>query len=582
MADNSQFFPRGGVDQNGRQKPSEDPSYMHRTQAKMRDVNWPVLGIITRVHFADAKSNKSQGAQTAESGSNDKVILDGGYLKSLAEGTNNKGHRLECDVLVVRGLEGFTDTPIFRNVPLCSGFGGVEDFSMVVPKARDNTAVQYEYGKGNGDYCVMQFIGGNIGSPIITAFYPNPVNTEDPPRVIDGKTASFRFNGVKFYIDDDGNFYMDSRSAGQHVSVGPKSGKVTRSKTIGADGKINVSTKSDIVISAGVPDAPGQENALPKGKATFAASKEVNIVSSKDDVKIQAPYKNLKKAARQYDSVKVNGGELFEYILKLKQMLFFMTANIEQASKALEAKGQFDVSMPLFMASTVMKEFLKQDLPKSATGHITGGSNVCYIGSASFSALDIGNAALGFSDEDLKAIQEECALNSAQDALSGLSSINSSFESAQGLSDLGAKIIPIIKTLEDFGLLVPLVGVTDTFKSALGKAVEVIASGGSADTDDISSKSESASESASKFEDDEGNLDFSEGDTDSLVSTVKEIIELVTGIGSGSVSAPKFSELDLDASDVASDPDAIGGGVGDFYSNYIDCVNKKIEDLTGN
>ena len=582
MSDNSQFFPRGGIDQNGRQKPAEDPSYMHRTQAKMRDVNWPVLGIITRVHFADAKSNKSQGAQTAESGSSDKTILDGGYLKSLAEGTNNKGHRLECDVLVVRGLEGFTDTPIFRNVPLCSGFGGVEDFSMVVPKARDNTAVQYEYGKGNGDYCVMQFIGGNIGSPIITAFYPNPVNTEDPPRVIDGKTASFRFNGVKFYIDDDGNFYMDSRSAGQHVSVGPKSGKVTRSKTIGADGKINVSTKSDIVISAGVPDAPGQENALPKGKATFAASKEVNIVSSKDDVKIQAPYKNLKKAARQYDSVKVNGGELFEYILKLKQMLFFMTANIEQTSKAFEAKGQFDVSMPLFMASTVMKEFLKQDLPKSATGHITGGSNVCYIGSASFSALDIGNAALGFSDEDLKAIQEECALNSAQDALSGLSSINSSFESAQGLSDLGAKITPIIKTLEDFGLLLPLVGVTDNFKSALGKAVEVIASGGSADTGDISSKSESASESASKFEDDEGNLDFSEGDTDSLVSTVKEIIELVTGIGSGSVSAPKFSELDLDASDVASDPDAIGGGVGDFYSNYIDCVNKKIEDLTGN
>ena len=580
MADNSQFFPRGGVDQNGRQKPSEDPSYMHRTQAKMRDVNWPVLGIITRVHFADAKSNKSQGAQTAESGSNDKAILDGGYLKSLAEGTNNKGHRLECDVLVVRGLEGFTDTPIFRNVPLCSGFGGVEDFSMVVPKARDNTSAQYEHGKGNGDYCIIQFIGGNIGSPIITAFYPNPVNTEDPPRVIDGKTASFRFNGVKFYIDDDGNFYMDSRSAGQHVSVGPKSGKVTRSKTIGADGKINVSTKSDIVISAGVPDAPGQENALPKGKATFAASKEVNIVSSKDDVKIQAPYKNLKKAARQYDSVKVNGGELFEYILKLKHMLFWMTANIEQASKALEAKGQFDVSMPLFMASTVMKEFLKQDLPKSATGHITGGSNVCYIGSASFSGLDIGNAALGFSDEDLEAIQKQCALDSAQDALSGLSSINSGFESAQTLSNLGTTIIPIIEALEDFFLLPS--GTSKSVQDALSKAVELIAGGGNVDTGDLSGKSDSASESASEFADEDGNLDFGIGDTGSLVSTVEEIVDLILGLGSGSVSAPKFSELDLDASDIASDPDAIGGGVGDFYSNYIDCVNKKIEDLTGN
>jgi len=580
MSDNSQFFPRGGIDQNGRQKPAEDPSYAHETQNRMGNVNWPVLGVITRVHFADAKSNKSQSAQTADSGSSNKVILDGGYLKSLQEGTNNKGHRLECDVLIVQGLEGFTDTPTFKNVPLCSGFGGVDDFSMVVPKARDNTSVKYEYGKGNGDYCILQFIGGDIGNPIITAFYPSPVNTEDPPRVIDGKTASFRFNGVKFYIDDDGNFYMDSRDAGQHVSVGPKSGKVTRSKTIGADGKINVATKSDIVISAGVPDAPGQENALPKGKATFAASKEVNIVSSKDDVKIQAPYKNLKKAARQYDSVKVNGGELFEYILKLKQMLFFMTANIEQTSKAFEAKGQFDVSMPLFMASTVMKEFLKQDLPKSATGHITGGSNVCYIGSASFSGLDIGNAALGFSDEDLKAIQEECALNSAQDALSGLSSISASFESAGTLSSLGATIIPIIKALEDFFLLPP--GTSKSVQDALSKAVEVIAGGGDVDTGDLSGKSESAVESASKFTDEDGNLDFGIGDTGSLVSTAKEIIDLILDLGSGSVSAPKFSELDLDASDIASDPDAIGGGVGDFYSNYIDCVNKKIEDLTDN
>ena len=74
MSDNSQFFPRGGIDQNGRQKPAEDSSYTHETQNRMRNVNWPVLGVITRVHFADAKSNKSQSAQTAESGSSNKLF----------------------------------------------------------------------------------------------------------------------------------------------------------------------------------------------------------------------------------------------------------------------------------------------------------------------------------------------------------------------------------------------------------------------------------------------------------------------------------------------------------------------------
>ena len=584
MADNSQFFCRGGIDQNGREKPGDDPSFSHRTQTHMRNINWPVLGIINRVHFADSITNKSQQSKTAHSGTSNKTVTSDGYLKSLQEGTSNKGHRLECDVMVVQGLTGYADTPLFRNVPVCSGFGGVEDFALIVPKARDNTAVQYERGMGNGDYCIMQFIGGNMGSPVITAFYPHPLNSEDPPRVVDGKTANFRFNGVKFYIDKNGDFYMDSRNAGQNVSVGSESGKVVRAKTIGGNGKINVATKNDIVISAGVPDVAGQENALPFGKATFAASKEVNIVSSKSDVKIQAPYKNLKKAARQYDSVKVNGGELFDYILKLKHMLFWMATNIEQASKALEAKGDFGVSMPFSLTATIMKEFLKQDLPKSATGLITGGSNVCYIGSASFSGLDIGNAELGFSEDDLKDIQNECALDSAQDSLSNLLALNASFESAQGLSDLGTKVLPIIKSLENL-LLLPL-GTVDTFKSALVKAVEVIASGGAADTGDINSKADDASSIADGFPVDEGTgailVDLSDPDSDSLTAVIEEIIELVTGIGSGSTSTAQMSELDVDASDIASDPDATGGGLGDFYSNYIDCVNKKIEDLTDN
>ena len=344
MADNPHWFPEGGRNQNGRQKPGDDPSYSHPTQGRMQNVNWPVLGVITNVHFADASTNKSQKAKYAQHGTNSNQITSGGYLKSLLSGSAEKGHRLECDVMVVHGLDGFADTPLFRNVPICIGFGGVEDFSMIVPKARNNASTEYERGTGNGDYCILQFIGGNIGYPIITAFYPHPLNTQDQPGVIDGKTAHFKFNGVKFYIDKKGDFYMDSTNAGQEVSVGENSGVVKKSTTVGTSGRINVSTKNDVVIAAGIPDAPGQEESLPFGKATLAASKEVNILSTKDDVKIQAPYKNLKKSARQFDSVKVNGGELFDYILKLKHMLFWMAQNMQLASEQFESNGDFALS----------------------------------------------------------------------------------------------------------------------------------------------------------------------------------------------------------------------------------------------
>ena len=578
MADNSQFFCRGGIDQNGREKPGDDPSFSHRTQTHMRNINWPGLGIINRVHFADSITNKSQQSKTAHSGTSNKTVTSDGYLKSLQEGTSNKGHRLECDVMVVQGLTGYADTPLFRNVPVCSGFGGVEDFALIVPKARDNTAVQYERGMGNGDYCIMQFIGGNMGSPVITAFYPHPLNSEDPPRVVDGKTANFRFNGVKFYIDKNGDFYMDSRNAGQNVSVGSESGKVVRAKTIGGNGKINVATKNDIVISAGVPDVAGQENALPFGKATFAASKEVNIVSSKSDVKIQAPYKNLKKAARQYDSVKVNGGELFDYILKLKHMIFWMAQNIGLASKQFESKGDFELSTNFDFVATVMKEFLKNDLPKSATGHITGGSNVCYIGSADFSALDIGHTELGFDDKDLEDIQAECAQEAATAALEDLIANNLRLETAQVISELAGQIIPIVEQFENL-LLLPL-GTTDLLKIATKAAISAIASGGDADTGELSSKTEGATGSVDSLPtDDEGNIDPESSEAGDLVSDLLEIIDLITGLGSGDPPKAVMSELTPDIDSITEDPDAAGGSFGGFYSDYTDCVDKKIDAL---
>jgi len=577
MADNPHWFPEGGINQNGMQKPSDDPSYVHQTQGRMLNVNWPVLGVITNVHYADSATNKSQMAKAAESGTNRHQITGGGYLKSLISGTAQKGHRLECDVMVVHGLDGFADTPLFKNVPICIGFGGVEDFSMIVPKARNNASTEYERGTGNGDYCILQFIGGNIGYPIITAFYPHPLNTQDPPGVIDGKTAHFKFNGVKFYIDKKGDFYMDSTSAGQEVTVGESSGVVKRNSTVGTSGRINVSTKNDVFIAAGIPDAPGQEENLPFGKATLAASKEVNIISTKDDVKIQAPHKNLKKSARQFDSVKVNGGELFDYILKLKHMLFWMAQNMQLASKQFESNGDFALSTNFDFTATVMKEFLKNDLPSSAIGHITGGSNVCYVGSADFSALDIGNAELGLDDEDLTEIQVQCAQEAASAVLTDLLVKNARMATAQVISELAGQIIPIVELFESL-LQLPS-GTTETLKTATKAAISSVASGGDADTSELSSKTEGATGSVDSLPtDEEGNIDTDSPQSGELASDLLGIIELIGNLATGSPSEAVMSELSPDIISLVEDPDAAGGKFGGFYSDYTECVDKKIQE----
>jgi len=579
MADNSHWFPEGGRNQNGRQKPGDDPSYTHPTQGRMLNVNWPVLGVITKVHYADSTTNKSQKANSAVSGINRHHITSGGHLKSLISGTAQKGHRLECDVIVVHGIDGHADTPLFKNVPICIGFGGVEDFSMVVPKARNNASTGYERGTGNGDYCILQFIGGNIEYPIITAFYPHPLNTQDQPGVIDGKTAHLKFNGVKFYIDKKGDFYMDSTNAGQEVTVGESSGVVKRNSTVGMSGRINVSTKNDVFIAAGIPDAPGQEDALPFGKATLAASKEVNIISTKDDVKLQAPYKNLKRAAREFDSVKVNGGELFEYLLKMKEMLLWTSKGLDTAASQFASNGDMGLSTNFNFMASVMKSFVKLPLPTSAIGHITSGSSVCYIGSGEFSASDIGNdIALGLSDEVLFEIQEDCSEKSSASALADMSSRSSGAESAQALSSAVGNILPIVQLFEDAFPPMLLPGTTAALVVAANAAVEALVTGGSSGSvSDLESQTNAAS-SVDLPKNEEGEVDMDSKQAEDLLGDLGGIITAITEMGSGGSSTATMSEVGALGDVSPSNADEKGGSLGGFYSAYTECVDKKIQE----
>ena len=546
---------------------------------KNHNINWPVLGIIVDVNFADSERNKSRQALASRDEELNRTLSAEGLIKSLTSGSRTKGTQIECDVRVVDGLSrGNADQPILLGVPICNTFGGVEDYGMVIPRARRNTTNTGETGKGDGDYCLVQFIGGRYGSPIITHIFPHPLNSHDPQRVIDGKSAYFKYNGVQLFIDGKGNLTLDARDANQAVSVDPNSGVVNRRPTLGTDGKITVATKNDVMIAAGTPGMPGQEAALPNGKATVTASKSVNIHSTKDNVNVQETYGNMRRAARQYDSVVVDGGELFEHLLALRTTHLFLHKNLKTVADNFEASvsgiddllsavttltdsvktlnvpvpelpvpdfmARASCSMAFSMMSAVLEEFHKREVPSSGTGRITGGSGVCFIGN--------GKKTFPFDDVDnLAELQAECLAEAAANAAANIAETNASFALAQALIDARKNVEKAISTLDPI--------TQAQIRVAYNTLVGLVAQGN--DYVDLVN-------------------DLTSGDTDAILEVVTDLADLVgvtDAVSSASSDVADFVSEVAGLSD-SDEADEKAGSFGDLYSKYLECLNDKVNE----
>ena len=555
---------------------------------KNHNINWPVLGIIVDVNFADSERNKSRQALASRDEELNRTLSAEGLIKSLTSGSRTKGTQIECDVRVVDGLSrGNADQPILLGVPICNTFGGVEDYGMIIPRARRNTTNTGETGKGDGDYCLVQFIGGRYGSPIITHIFPHPLNSHDPQRVIDGKSAYFKYNGVQLFIDGKGNLTLDARDANQAVSVDPNSGVVNRRPTLGTDGKITVATKNDVMIAAGTPGMPGQEVALPNGKATVTASKSVNIHSTKDNVNVQETYGNMRRAARQYDSVVVDGGELFEHLLALRTTHLFLYKNLQTLADNFEAATSgiddllsavesittavesvteavdklapdgFSVpsipplpapdpfargkcSMALSMMAAVLEEFHKREVPSSGTGRITGGSGVCFIGN--------GKKTFPFDDVDnLAELQAECLAEAAANAAANIAETNASFALAQELIDERDDVEDLIKDLDPI--------TKAQIRVAYNTLVGLVAQGN----------------------------DYADLVNDVLSGDLGAIQELADLVGVTDAASSASSDVADFVSEVAGlsdsdEADEKAGSFGDLYSKYLECLNDKVNE----
>jgi hypothetical protein len=295
-----------------------------------------------------------------------------------------------------------------EKVPICIGFGGVHNYGYVVPTATTNTGVRGYTGKEDGDYCLIQFIGGSWLNPVITSIWPNPLNRKDPPSVTDGGIAFARVSGTELLIDSEGDLLLDARGANAEVVVDSQSGNYVRKPASGENGSITVVTRNDIYVAAGYPNDNEAAGTLPGGTAVIQASKDVEMFStlksvkiystreSKDDdgnltrVDVQGPRGSLRPAARKNDRVKItsgDSGDLFAYIQK-------MHTYIEGVGSLLSGASDPGVAA----AGELLSSFTSSNpAPTNQTGKIITGSDYCYIASEG-DASDIGEDENGIKD----------------------------------------------------------------------------------------------------------------------------------------------------------------------------------------
>ncbi len=186
----------------------------------------PVVGIVLNVRPADDPINRS-----------------------AVDKHDQRGTHLEAQVLVVN--DGLDSPWIIPNaIILPSGVSGFDNYHEEVPRAAsqlvdgtkfDLNMADVDYDKIDGDWCVVQFIGGIIEQAIITHWFPHPGNKTDPATgslagetdpvtgsligrtLLQGPRIFKRYNGIKYTITNKGNIFLDTNEGGSVV--------------IGSDGK---------------------------------------------------------------------------------------------------------------------------------------------------------------------------------------------------------------------------------------------------------------------------------------------------------------------------------------------------------
>ena len=450
-------------DQNNKSFPERPLGALSRTQTTRRPLSGealnpdtltekimdgPVTGVITNVYLANDMNNYSNGISNQLPATSEQYELGRtGRRHVTSTRTNTKGYQVEVDVKII--LPVTLSGTIIPKAVFAIPFGGVENYSYVLPRATTNSGERGYTGKENGDHCLVQFIGGRWENPVVTHILPHPLNKKDNPRMEEDHEAFCRINGTTVLVDPSGNLQINGLNAGEERITDSNSGITKVKQSRGAEGEISVITRSDIHLVAGAARENELQQDLPLGNATMVASKDVVVLSQNQSaslgaqqsvnilskghevyvnseadgtlVKIQNKRGSLRRAARQYDKVRItlgSEGDLFTYLEGLHFKLQEIANNLlaSQDPGALAAGGTLKAFSVCYFP------------PKFQEGHIITGSKYCKIASVG-DASDIGGDMSGvymvdsagdpITDEELKntkakELLKECILEESE------------------------------------------------------------------------------------------------------------------------------------------------------------------------
>jgi len=209
----------------------------------------PMLGIILSVHPSDDKDN------------------------SVAKSSQlSRGTRHECTVLA--GSDPYhPDVPLYNVVIPPERHSGIDNFEEDLPRGCSNQLMdestfnsdlsKIDYGKLDGEWCVVGFLNGSIRHPYIQRWWPHPSNYFDPATSgvahqgqalvqADVKKNRFRvyrrINGTSFTVNREGSVYVDTTQAGRTASI--QQGKQsTKQFDKGGHGQFDIKRSAQLEIN---------------------------------------------------------------------------------------------------------------------------------------------------------------------------------------------------------------------------------------------------------------------------------------------------------------------------------------------
>jgi hypothetical protein len=272
-----------------------------------------VLGIVLNVYCSDSSQNES-------------AIVRGDL----------RGFQCECRVLVVN--DGRDATWILPNVVVPPrGSTGIDNYYEELPTPTtcmvdgsdyDTQGRRMDITKMDGDYCIVDFIGGSIEQPFLVSWWPHPSNRFDPATsdaagdgsvLNQGKRLVRRFQGSKFQITDKGSIFIDTSEAASTLQFGESTTSQPIKRVLSEDGgdvQLDIKSSKQMQVNFN-PPIP-----LPKSQPSLLQPNSTNTPKNDD---AQARSKDFSAFTMDKDFIEMIAGQFIR--------LLALTSDIEITPK---------------------------------------------------------------------------------------------------------------------------------------------------------------------------------------------------------------------------------------------------------